>query len=41
MDLPAISLARDNNLPILVFDYSDPGNLSKVMKNPKLGTLVK
>lgn len=41
MDLPAISLARDNNLPILVFDYSDPENLSKVMKNPKLGTLVK
>jgi uridylate kinase len=40
MDLPAISLARDNNLPILVFDYSDPENLLKVMKNFKLGTLV-
>lgn len=41
MDLPAISLARDNKLPILVFDYSDPENLSKVIKDYKLGTLVK
>ncbi len=32
MDAAAISLARDNNIPIIVFSIYEAGNLSKVLK---------
>ena len=40
MDLAAISLCRDNALPVLVFDFTDQKNLAKVFADHSLGTLV-
>jgi uridylate kinase len=30
----------ENNLPIIVFDMNEPGNLSKVVKGDEIGTIV-
>ncbi|MCK9481241.1 MAG: UMP kinase [Bacteroidia bacterium] len=40
MDLTAITLCKENNLPILVFDMNKPGNLLRLMKGESVGTLV-
>lgn len=40
MDLTAITLCRENGLPIYVFDMDTPGNLLKVVSGEKIGTLV-
>ena len=40
MDSTAISLCRDNKLPILVFDLTKPGNIRRVVLGEPLGTLV-
>lgn len=40
MDLTAITMCRENNLPIYVFDMDTPGNLIKVLKGENIGTLV-
>ncbi|MGL6063733.1 MAG: UMP kinase [Fusobacteriaceae bacterium] len=40
MDSTAISLCRENTLPILVFDSVVEGNIIRVMKGEKLGTMV-
>jgi uridylate kinase len=40
MDSTAISLCRDNNLPILVFNMTRPGNIRRVLLGEPLGTLV-
>jgi len=40
MDLTAFTLCRDNNLPIIVYNMKVPGNLEKVLKGEKIGTLV-
>jgi uridylate kinase len=41
MDATAISLAMDNNLPIIVFNMLKPGNLKRVVLGEPVGTLVK
>ena len=41
MDLTAITMCRENNMPIYVFDMDTVGNLEKVMKGQQIGTLVK
>ncbi|MCK5862085.1 MAG: UMP kinase [Candidatus Hydrogenedentes bacterium] len=41
MDATAISLCRENNLPVLVFDLTQPGNLLKVIRGESIGTMVK
>lgn len=41
MDATAISLCRENSLPILVFDLTEPGNVVKVLRGETIGTLVK
>ncbi|MDD4699028.1 MAG: UMP kinase [Oscillospiraceae bacterium] len=41
MDSTAASLCMDNNIPILVFDLSDPDNLIRAAVGEKIGTLVK
>ena len=41
MDLTATALAKDNMMPIYVFDMDTTGNLSKVMAGEQIGTLVK
>jgi len=41
MDATAISLCMDNNLPIVVFNLSDAGNIRRVVMGEKIGTLVR
>lgn len=41
MDATAISLCRENKLPVLVFDLTRPGNLLRVIQGEPIGTLVK
>jgi len=40
MDLTAFTLCKENNLPIVVFNMNTPGNLKKVVKGEKVGTVV-
>jgi uridylate kinase len=40
MDSTAISLCRDNSLPILVFNMTTPGNIRRVLLGESLGTIV-
>lgn len=40
MDLTAISLCKENNLPIIVFNMDKPDNLLKVVTGKNVGTSV-
>ena len=40
MDSTAISLCKDNNLPIVVFNLNERGNIRKVVMGEKIGSLV-
>ncbi len=40
MDMTAFTLCMENNLPIIVFDINEKGNLKKVIMGEKVGTLV-
>ena len=40
MDMTAFTLCQENHLPIIVFDMNKPGNLLKIIKGEKIGTLV-
>src|SRR5690606_12149273 len=40
MDTSALSLCRDNNIPIIVCDLFKPGNISRVICGEKIGTYV-
>jgi uridylate kinase len=40
MDATAISLCKDNNLPIIVFNLNDRGNIRRVVTGEKVGSLV-
>jgi uridylate kinase len=40
MDSTAISLCKDNNLPIIVFNLNEPGNIARVVTGAKIGSLV-
>ncbi len=40
MDLTATALCRENNLPVVVFNMDEKGNLLKVIRNEKIGTVV-
>ena len=40
MDLTAITLCQENNLPIVVFDMNKQGNFLKVCQGENVGTLV-
>lgn len=41
MDMTAASLCRDNGVPILVFDLSDPENICRAVCGEHIGTIVK
>ena len=41
MDATATSLCMDNNLPIVVFDLTERGNIRKVVLGEAIGTIVK
>jgi len=40
MDSTAISLCRDNSLPIVIFNLNKPGNIRRVVTGEKVGSLV-
>lgn len=40
MDITAFSLCKDNELPIVVFDFHRKGNLKKALAGNRIGTLV-
>lgn len=40
MDAAAVSLARGNNKPIMVFDMNIPGNMKKAVCGETIGTLI-
>jgi len=40
MDSTAVSMCMDHNIPIIVFDIFKSGNLAKVVKGEKIGTVV-
>ena len=40
MDTTATSLCMDNNLPILVFNMTVPGNIARVLRGESVGTTV-
>ncbi|MEG0072338.1 MAG: UMP kinase [Raoultibacter sp.] len=41
MDSTATSLCMDNHMPMLVFDLTVPGNISRVLRGENVGTTVK
>ncbi|TCW38660.1 uridylate kinase [Thermohydrogenium kirishiense] len=41
MDSTATSLCMDNNIPIIVFNLTVPGNIKNVIMGQKIGTIVK
>jgi uridylate kinase len=40
MDLTAVSLCQENNLPMIVFDMNQPGNLLRLVNGEKVGTFI-
>ena len=40
MDLTAVSLCKDNNLPLIIFNMNQPGNIKRVVLGEKVGSLV-
>jgi uridylate kinase len=40
MDSTAISLCKDNNLPIIIFNLNRTGNIKRVVTGDKIGSLV-
>lgn len=41
MDITGISLAKDNKLPILVFNMLVPGNIVRAIRGESIGTMVR
>jgi uridylate kinase len=40
MDMTAITLCMDKKLPIVVFDMYEPGNLERLLRGERIGTLI-
>jgi uridylate kinase len=40
MDATAVTLCMDNNLPIIVFNLKEKGNIKRILQGEKVGTLV-
>ena len=40
MDASAIALCRDNNIPIVIFNIREPGNLAAVLRGEGVSTIV-
>ncbi|HBL30413.1 MAG TPA: UMP kinase, partial [Acidobacteria bacterium] len=41
MDTAAISLCRDNGIPIAIFDMMTPGNIRRVVCGERIGSVVR
>ncbi len=40
MDMTAVSLCKDNNMPMIIFNMNRPGNIRRVISGEKVGSLV-
>ena len=40
MDTTAVSLCKDNSLPMIIFSMRESGNILRVIEGQKLGSLV-
>ena len=40
MDASAVALCRDNNLPIVVFNVQEDGNIQRAAQGEPVGTLI-
>jgi uridylate kinase len=40
MDTTAVSLCKDNSLPMIIFSMRERGNILRVIQGEKLGSLV-
>ena len=40
LDATAVSLAMDNEMPIVVFDMTVPGNIARAVRGDEIGTLI-
>ncbi|GAB4278007.1 MAG: UMP kinase [Marinilabiliales bacterium] len=40
MDLTALTLCKENKIPVLVFNMDIPGNLKKIILNENIGTFI-
>ncbi|KAI4317123.1 hypothetical protein L6164_025026 [Bauhinia variegata] len=40
MDMTAITLCQENNIPVVVFNINKAGNISKAIKGERVGTLI-
>jgi uridylate kinase len=40
MDLTALTMCMEHDLPVCVFDYKTPGNIRRVVSGEKIGTTV-
>jgi uridylate kinase len=40
LDATAVSLAMDNEMPIVVFDMTQPGNIVRAVRGESIGTLI-
>ena len=40
MDLTAITLSKENDIPIVVFNVRQPGNIRRILQGEPIGTLV-
>ncbi len=40
MDLTALSMCMEHDLPVIVFDFKTPGNIKRVVSGEAIGTLI-
>jgi uridylate kinase len=40
LDATAVSLAMDNEMPIVVFDMTQAGNIARAVRGEPIGTLI-
>lgn len=40
MDTAAVALCKNNNIPLVVFDFAEKGSIEKIIKGEKIGTYV-
>jgi uridylate kinase len=40
MDMTAVSLCKDNNMPMIIFNMNQSGNIKRVISGEKVGSLV-
>jgi uridylate kinase len=40
MDMTAVSLCKDNNMPMIIFNMNEPGNILRVASGERVGSLV-